>query len=65
MTDHRLFAVLGFAAAVVWGALGLGWALLALAAALLAGTAGRVATGELDLGELQDRFADRPRQGVR
>ncbi len=61
MTDRRLFAAaLGFAFIAAWIGFNLGYALLCLVgAAVFYATAG-VIEGNVDLGQLQARFTQRP-----
>lgn len=61
MNDNRRFAAAaGFAFVAAWIGFGLGYALLCLVGAALFYAAVTVFEGDIDLGELQDRFtADR------
>lgn len=62
MTQKQFAALLGFAFAAAWISFNLGYALLCLAAAGAFYAAASFLQGELNLGELPDRFA--PRQST-
>ncbi len=59
MTQKQFAALLGFAFAAAWISFNFGYALLCLAAAGAFYAAAAFLQGELDLGELGDRFAPR------
>ncbi len=59
MTQKQFAALLGFAFAAAWISFNFGYAVLCLVAAGGFYAAASFLQGELDLGELQDRFAPR------
>jgi hypothetical protein len=59
MTQKQFAALLGFAFAAAWISFNFGYALLCLLGAGAFSLAASFLEGELDLGELQDRFAPR------
>ena len=59
MTQKQFAALLGFAFAAAWIAFNFGYALLCLAAAGAFSAAAAFLQGELDLGELGDRWTPR------
>jgi fatty acid desaturase len=62
MSSTTLAVLLGFAAVVVWAALGLGWAVLAIVVGLGAGLVTAFVRGDLDAEDLRRR-ADAARSG--
>jgi len=63
MNQKQFLALLGFAFVVAWLSFNFGYALLCLLGAGLFYGAGAFLQGELDLGDVQDRFTSR--QGAR
>ncbi len=64
MTQKQFAALLGFAFAAAWISFNIGYAVLCLAAAGVFYAGASFLQGELDLGELQDRFAPRQTPGA-
>lgn len=64
MTQKQFAALLGFAFAAAWISFNIGYAVLCLAAAGAFYAGASFLQGELDLGELQDRFAPRQTPGA-
>jgi hypothetical protein len=64
MTQKQFAALLGFAFAAAWISFNFGYALLCLVAAGAFYAAAAFLQGELDLGDLQDRWTPRQPRGA-